>query len=136
MRSPIGEREALHICNVGRSSWFLISAPVALAPAVLPTVTVNLEGATTMTSREIAELTGKEHFHVKRDIKVMLEQLGEDASSFGGMSHDAYGRPLEVFHLPKDLTITLVSGYSAPMRHRIVTRWMELEAAKAPTGGA
>ena len=60
--------------------------------------------ATRMSSREIAELTGKEHFHIKRDIKTMLEQLGQDASSFGGMSSDAYGRPQEVFNLPKDLT--------------------------------
>jgi phage regulator Rha-like protein len=86
-----------------------------------------------MTSREIAELTGKEHFHIKRDITAMLTQLGLDASSFGGMSTDAYNRPLAVFNLPKDLTITLVSGYSVPMRHKIVTRWMELEAAKPST---
>lgn len=82
---------------------------------------------TTMSSREIAELTGKEHFNVRRDIQNMLRELGEDAFKFEGMSKDAYGRPLPVFNLPKDLTITLVSGYNVTMRHRIVTRWMELE---------
>ena len=35
-----------------------------------------------MTSREIAELTGKRHGDVKRDIRVLLEQLGVDVSKF------------------------------------------------------
>jgi phage regulator Rha-like protein len=98
--------------------------------ATLPSPFASPE-VTTMSSREIAELTGKEHFHIKRDITTMLAQLGLDASSFGCMSTDSYNRPLEVFNLPKDLTITLVSGYSVPMRHRIVSRWMELENAMA-----
>lgn len=39
-----------------------------------------------MTSREIAELTGKEHFHVMRDIGLMFAELGDagGASKFGG----------------------------------------------------
>lgn len=86
----------------------------------------------TMSSREIAELTGKRHDNVLRDIRAMLEELKEDVLSFEGMSPDSYGRAQAVFNLPKDLTITLVSGYNVTMRHRIVTRWMELEAAQAP----
>lgn len=35
------------------------------------------------------------------------------------------------FNLPKDLTLTLVAGYSVPLRHRIVTRLQELEAQVA-----
>lgn len=44
-------------------------------------------------------------------------------------------RSVEMYQLPKDLTLTLVAGYSVPLRHRIVTRWMELEQGakeKAP----
>ena len=75
-----------------------------------------------MSSKEIAELTGKRHDHVMRDIRAMLEQLGKDVPSFGGISQDAYRRPLPVFNLPKDLTLTLVAGYNVTLRHRIVTR--------------
>ncbi len=84
----------------------------------------------TMSSLEIAELTGKEHFHIIRDIRSMLEALGITESSFGCSYKDTTGRTLPAFNLPKDLTTTLVTGYSIPLRHRVVTRWMELEAVK------
>ena len=81
-----------------------------------------------MSSREIAELTGKEHAHVMRDIRSMLEVLKKDASSFGGIYQDAYGRDKPCFNLDRELTMTLVSGYDIPLRHRVVTRLTELEA--------
>jgi phage regulator Rha-like protein len=81
-----------------------------------------------MTSREIAELTGKMHKDVLYDIRTTLEQLGFKAADFSAALLDPRtGQSGPVFSLPKDLTITLVSGYSVPMRHRIVTRGMELE---------
>lgn len=85
-----------------------------------------------MSSREIAELTGKEHFNVLIDIRKMLSALEMTDLSFQGSYRDGTGRTLPMYALPKDLTITLVSGYSVPMRHRIVTRWMELEAKGQP----
>lgn len=88
--------------------------------------------ALTMSSREIAQLTGKEHPNVMRDIRGMLEELGEDALRFEGIYSDAYGREQPCFNLPKDLTITLVAGYNIKVRHAIVTRWRELEAQQAP----
>ena len=36
----------------------------------------------TMTSREIAELTGKAHFNVLVDVRKMLSELGEDELKF------------------------------------------------------
>lgn len=86
----------------------------------------------TMNSREIAELTAKNHFDVMRDIRKMLEALGEDESKFAGIYLDAYSREKPCFNLPKDLTITLVSGYNVQMRYAITKRWMELEAQQAP----
>ncbi len=81
-----------------------------------------------MSTREIAELTGKRHDHVMVDARNMLEQLGLTSPEFSGHLPDAYGRSQPIFNLPKDLTLTLVSGYSVPLRHRIVTRLQELEA--------
>jgi phage antirepressor YoqD-like protein len=84
--------------------------------------------AVTMSSREIAELTGKDHAHVMRDTRNMLEVLKKDASSFGGIYQDAYGRDKPCFNLDRELTMTLVSGYDIPLRHRVVTKLAELEA--------
>lgn len=86
----------------------------------------------TMTSREIAELTGKEHKHVLRDIRVMLSQLSLSEEGYAHQWTDPQnGQSYPGLTLPKDLTITLVSGYSVVMRHRIVTRWQELEQQAA-----
>lgn len=38
-----------------------------------------------MTSREIAELTGKAHFNVLVDVHKMLSELGEDELKFQGI---------------------------------------------------
>lgn len=51
-----------------------------------------------------------------------------DSAGFSAQYKDTTGRTLPAFSLPRDLTITLISGYSIPLRHKVVTRWMELEA--------
>jgi len=83
-----------------------------------------------MSTREIAELTGKQHYNVMRDFRDVCEALEITDLSFEGSYIDSTGRTLPMFNLPKDLTTTLVSGYSIPMRHKIVQRWIELESAK------
>lgn len=84
--------------------------------------------AQTMSSREIAELTGKRHADVIRDIRQMLESL-DDAI----LRHEEYqelkddrGYTAE-FRLNKSLTLTLITGYDVNRRHKINVRWMELE---------
>jgi phage antirepressor YoqD-like protein len=62
----------------------------------------------------------------------MLDVLKKDASSFADIYQDAHGRSQPCFSLDRDLTMTLVSGYSIPLRHKIVTRLAELEAKQAP----
>ena len=95
---------------------------------------VNLsQNNQTMTSREIAELTGKQHDNVMRDIRKMLTELyGEkDVLSFEGIYLDAYKREKPCFKLPKRETLILVSGYNTTMRAAIIDRWQELEGELA-----
>ena len=91
----------------------------------------------TMTSREIADLTGKEHKHVLRDTEVMFSELGIQINGYvQNWTHPQNGQTYPEFVLPKDLTLTLVSGYNVVMRKRIIDRWLELEAVpqfKTPT---
>lgn len=95
---------------------------------VLPLVPAS--AMPTMSSREIAELTGKRHGDVIRDIRVMLDALAGDDAVLRHVYEERDARGYTVLiNLPKDLVITLVSGYSVQMRHRIVTRWLELETA-------
>ena len=51
---------------------------------------------------ETADLTGKQHAHVMRDIRKMLEALGKDVSGFGSIYQDAYGRDQQECRLDRD----------------------------------
>lgn len=88
----------------------------------------------TMSSREIAELCEKEHRHVARDIEVMFEQLEINPEGYVQIwTHPQNGQSYREFMLPKDLTLTLVAGYSVKLRKRIIDRWLELENQQNPT---
>ncbi|AGZ34684.1 phage-encoded protein [Pseudomonas sp. VLB120] len=80
-----------------------------------------------MSSREIADLTGKQHFHVKRDIEKLLADLGEDASTFGCTYLDGQNRTQTEYRLDREHTDCLLTGYSAAMRMAVIKRWRELE---------
>jgi phage antirepressor YoqD-like protein len=81
----------------------------------------------TMSSREIAQLCDKEHFHVKRDCEVMFNDLNLDASKFGGIYFDSMNRQQTEYLLDEELTMTLVTGYSIVLRNRVIQRWKQLE---------
>lgn len=81
----------------------------------------------TMSSREIAELTNKDHKNVVRDIKNMMDQLSMDALTFERNYTDQLNRSQKEYLLDQKSTLCLVSGYSAPLRMAIIKRWSELE---------
>lgn len=95
-----------------------------------------MKGVLTMTSREIAELTGKAHKDVLRDIRRMFEDLeergdegAEDRRKFALVSYrDEKSREYPEYRLGHDDTMTLVAGYDVMLRRQIVVRWRELEA--------
>ena len=91
------------------------------------TLQVTENAVVSMSSREIAELTGKRHDNVVADIRAMLESLNIHSAEFSAQYKDSTGRSLLCFNLPKRETLILVSGYSVEMRAKIIDRWQELE---------
>ena len=96
-----------------------------------------------MSSREIANLTEKQHSHICRDIRRMLEDLEMDfptKSDDPKMDHPNQSEFKVIYDnrnymseilLNFDLTMTLVAGYNVVLRNRIIKRWQELEKAAA-----
>lgn len=92
---------------------------------------VNLfESINGMSSLEIAELTGKQHAHVMRDIRNLLDQ-GVAASNFGlGSYKDANQQVRPCYNLTPKGCLILASGYDAILREKIINRLEELELQK------
>ena len=85
-------------------------------------------GTLTMSSNDIADLTGKEHKNVLADIRKMLSELGVSPTDFSAVYKDQQLISRPCFNLPKRETLILVSGYSIEMRAKIIDRWQELES--------
>ena len=122
--------------------------------AVTPAV---INGIVTMSSREIAELTGKKHGHVLRDIRAYIgailqieegmEPRSLEWSEQRGMqvvgdtpvcgvtlseeTNWQNGQRYPVYLLDKSATLTIIAGYNIALRKRIIDRWQELEELSA-----
>lgn len=81
----------------------------------------------TMTSLEIAEVTGKRHDSILRDIRNILSQ-GVGAHNFVETSYtDKSNRQQKCYTLTKKGCLILASGYDVILREKIINRWEELE---------
>lgn len=78
----------------------------------------------TMSSREIAELTGKRHDNVRRDIENMASEL---SLSFEEKVIPTGGRPIKEYLLERREVEILLTGYSIPLRAKVIDRLHELE---------
>lgn len=86
----------------------------------------------TMSSKEIADLTEKEHKNVIRDIRTMLNELKQDGSGLIYVLEEKDTRGYtSMFHLDRELADTLLTGYSAMLRRKVVARWHQLERMAA-----
>lgn len=85
-----------------------------------------------MSSLEIAEMVGKQHYHVMRDIKTLIDQgaITESKVGFSGYA-DASGKMNNMCSLDFDATMTLITGYDAKRRSLVIKRWRELETGEA-----
>lgn len=96
---------------------------------IMLTPSVNKDG---MTSLEIAEVTGKEHFNVMRDIRNILaqgvSQLNFEFSSYKQPQPNGGYKEIPMYHLTPKGCLILASGYNAVLREKIIDRLFELEA--------
>ncbi|HEC3156858.1 TPA: Rha family transcriptional regulator [Escherichia coli] len=95
----------------------------------------------TMSTLQIAELTGKKHKHVMRDVRQMIESLElgsklvESNSGLYYFVEKEYkaenGKANPFYELDEDLCNTLVMGYDAPLRFKIAKEWRLMKEGKA-----
>ena len=83
----------------------------------------------TITSLEIAELTGKQHFHLMRDIRKMeiaWEKVTQ--SKFGCSTYkDATGRTLPCYVLTKTECLYIATKFNDKARAKLVLRDMGIQ---------
>lgn len=99
---------------------------------MMTTELTKVNTISSMTTVEIAAQTGKEHRNVKRDAETMLTELyGKSALLRFEQSYFAdNGQEYTCYALSKNDVLTLVSGYSIPLRAKIIRRLDELENQK------
>ncbi|GLT02197.1 hypothetical protein GCM10007897_36020 [Sphingobium jiangsuense] len=109
---------------------------VHTTPVSIPANPITISTEQTMSTREIADLTGKRHDHVMRDTRKMLVELHGEGGvpKFGDTYRNPQnGQEYPIFHLPKRESLILVSGYDLTMRAAIIDRWQILEDRRSPT---
>ncbi|HCO5198208.1 TPA: Rha family transcriptional regulator [Escherichia coli] len=116
----------------------------AIKPASVSLVVDNTKPLT-MSTLQIAELTGKNHKDVMRDFRNMVDSLEKGSKLVGGDERnfapigfykettykDSLNRNKPMYELDEDLCNTLVMGYDAPLRFKIAKKWRLMKEGKA-----
>jgi len=90
-----------------------------------------------MTSADIAEITGKQHQHIMRDIRNEIESLGDQIgqSIFGQTSYlDSQGRNQPCYIFGREGAMQLALKYDALTRRKVIVKLEELENSLKPSG--
>lgn len=93
----------------------------------------------TMTSVEIAAMTGKRHDNVLRDADRIVEQVAHLKSEAGSVEAtylDGNKQERRMLVLNKQMVFTIITGYDSGLRHTVIGRWIELEQAANPMFGS
>jgi anti-repressor protein len=114
--APQGKNKATRIKGRG---FFVQSEVIPQSPQQTSVVT--------MSSLEFAVLTGKRHDYLATDIYNMLDEQGLNVSDFLE-TYEVEGDTYSYFNLPQDEVYNLLTGYSIPLRAKVIDRWYELEA--------
>jgi phage antirepressor YoqD-like protein len=90
---------------------------------------INFETNVKMTSLDIAEITGKRHDHVMRDIRKEIDNLGKiNAPIFGLVDYiDAKGEKRPCYTFGKKGAMQLALKYDAVTRYKVIEKIEELE---------
>ena len=98
-------------------------------------IELNNQPEPTINSLEVAELTGKKHFHILRDIRALMENPELDIS-FITSSYGEHGK-YTCYDLPRRSAEILITGYDPVLRAKVIDRLHQLEAqvkqVQAPT---
>ena len=100
----------------------------------------------TMTTVEIAAMTGKRHDNVLRDADHAIELVTKAAllkseecsrsnqiGAVEGTYQDGRNATRRMLVLNRHMVFTLITGYDTTLRYTVVGRWIELEQAANPT---
>lgn len=88
----------------------------------------------TMTTVEIAAMTGKRHDNVLRDARAIVAKVNAlKSEAVESTYEDRKGESRRMLVLNKHMVFTLITGYDSGLRYTVVGRWIELEQAANPT---
>jgi len=86
----------------------------------------------TMTSIEIADIAGKRHDHVMRDVKDLIDRGAISLPNFGESTYkNNRGKEYPMYDLDFKATMVLITGYDHKRRSIVVDRWIALETGQA-----
>jgi Rha family phage regulatory protein len=88
-----------------------------------------------ISSKLIAEITGKQHSNVMQDIRNLIDFLGNDRGGLNfqlGYYLDANNQQRPLYELTKKEALLLASGYNPILRLKIINRVEELEINSIP----
>lgn len=92
---------------------------------------ISTQTEMTMSSREIAELTGKRHDNVRRTIESLWDLSLISVTQFEEPTVGG-GKPTRVYHVNEEGSYIVVARLSPEFTAKIVKRWQELEKQSQP----